>query len=188
MARRAENHIHKALTSLLPQRRIRALASELGVVRRRRKLDIVTFVASLVLGFSAGERRSLTGLRRVYGSAIGVRLAPSSFYARFTAPLVELMRTLTFEALEQLGRKRPKMRSVFAPFREVLAVDSALVRLHDALEPHYPSVWTHYMKASAKLTVVMKYAVHEDRASAGPANVTECGGRSVSSRAAGAGS
>jgi putative transposase len=46
---------------------------------------------------------------------------------------------------------RPEDSHIFS----ALTVDSALLRLHDALEPFYPSVWTHYMKASAKLTLVM---------------------------------
>ena len=155
MAHRRSDHIQRALTSVLPRRRIRELARRLGVVQRRRKLDIVALVHSLVLGFSTGERRSLSGLRRAYLRTTGVRLAPSSFHARFSAPLAQLMRTLLLDALERLGRSRPKTRAVFAPFVEVLAVDGALLRLHNALEPHYPSVWTHYMKASAKLGVVI---------------------------------
>jgi hypothetical protein len=140
---------------VLPRRRIRELASRLGVVRRRRKLDIVAFVYSLVLGFSSGDRRTLGGLRRGYLRATGVRLAPSSFYARFSESLTSLFRTLALDALSELSRHQPKLKAAFAPLREVLAVDCALLRLHDALEPFYPSVWTHYMKASAKLCVVM---------------------------------
>lgn len=155
MARHEASHISDALTSLLPRRRIRLLAQRLGVIRRRRKLDIVALVYALVLGFSSGERRTLSALRRVYLRTTGTRLAPSSFYARFTNGLVKLMRALTLEALETMARARPKLRGVFAPFVEVLAVDSALLRLSDALQAFYPSVWSHYMKASAKLTVVM---------------------------------
>jgi putative transposase len=155
MARPTDSHITTALTSLLPRRRIRTLARRLGVVQRRRKLDIVALVYSLVLGFSVGERRTLSGLRRTYLRATGSRMAPSSFHARFTAPMTQLMRALLLEALEQLGRSRPRTRAVFAPFVEVLAVDAALIRLHNALESLYPSVFTHYMKASAKLCIVM---------------------------------
>jgi hypothetical protein len=139
----------------MPRRRVRELAVRLGVVQRVRKVDIVALVYSLVLGFAAGDRRSLTGIRRAYLHATGVRLAPSSFYARFNDALNVLVRTLALESLEQLASGRPKLRAVFAPFREVLAVDSALLRLHNALEPFYPSVWTHYMKASIKLGMVM---------------------------------
>jgi hypothetical protein len=46
-------------------------------------------------------------------------------------------------------------KSVFAPLREVLAVDCMVLRLHNALEPFYPSTFRHYMKASAKVCVVM---------------------------------
>ena len=155
MAPRKDNLIHSTLTSLLPNRRIRELACRLGVVRRRRKLDIVALVYSLVLGFGDGERRTLCGLRRAYLRATGTRLAPSSFHARFTPQLVELMRALTLEALDRSTRSRPKLHGVFAPFREVLAIDSALLRLHSALQPFYPSVFRHYMKASAKLCMVM---------------------------------
>lgn len=155
MAHRQSSHIHRALTRLLPRRRIRELARRLAVVRRRRKVDIVSLVYALVLGFADGDRRTLSGLRRAYVRATGTRLAPSSFHARFCTGMVELMRTVALEALDELARARPRLRGVFTPFREVLAIDSALLRLHDALEPFYPSVFTHYMKASAKLTVVM---------------------------------
>lgn len=155
MAHRRASHIHRALTSVLPRRRIRDLAWRLGVVQRRRKVDIVALVYSLVLGFSAGDRRSLTGLRRAYLRATGVRLAPSSFHARFNEPLVALMQKLTLDALRRAGRLRPKLRGILAPFVEVLAVDAALIRLHNALEASYPSVYTHHMKASAKLGMVM---------------------------------
>lgn len=148
-------HMMAALTSLIPRRRIRQLAVKLRVVRRRRKLDIVAFVYCLTLGFGAGDRRTLAGLRRAYLRATGVRLAPSSFHARFTPELAELLRSLTHEALGRASRHRPKLRAVFAPFREVLAVDCALLRLHNSLEPHYPSVFRHYMKASIKLSMVM---------------------------------
>jgi hypothetical protein len=106
------------------------LASKLGVVRRRRKLDVVAFVYSLVLGFGAGDRRTLGGLRRVYLRATGVRLAPSSFQARFNEALVNLFRTLATDAQSALERRKPKLQSVFAPLREVLAVDCMVLRLH----------------------------------------------------------
>ena len=109
MTHRQPSRIHRALTTALPRRRIRDLARRLGVVRRRRKVDIVALVYTLVLGFSAGNRRSLTDLRRRYLRATGVRLAPSSFHARFNLTLVELMRKLTLEALEQCAPRRPAL-------------------------------------------------------------------------------
>ena len=66
MTRHRAGHIRAALTRALPKRRIRSLARRFGVVRRRRKVDVVALVYSLVLGFDGGERRTLTGLRRAY--------------------------------------------------------------------------------------------------------------------------
>jgi len=123
-------------------------------VRRRRKVDIVALVYSLVLGSDSGERRTLTGLRRAYQRATGVPLAPSSFYARFTGEFVELMARLANDAVAALSRTNQRRAGVFKLFVEVLAIDSTLIRLHDALEESYPSVWRNHTKASAKIGMV----------------------------------
>jgi len=155
VAQRKPTQISRSLTSVLPRQRIRQLSRQLGVVQRRRKLDVVAFVYSLVLGFTSGDRRTLNGLRRAYLRATGVRLAPSSFHARFNGSLVRLLERLTKDALDRAQRSRPRLRGILAPFVEVLAIDTALIRLHNSLEADYPSVWTHYMRASAKLGIVM---------------------------------
>jgi hypothetical protein len=54
MARSTHAWIAQSLTNLLRRRRIVELAAKLGVVRRRRELDIVALVHCLVLGFSQG--------------------------------------------------------------------------------------------------------------------------------------
>ena len=151
MTQRPAGHIAAALTTLLPRKRIRQLAQQSRVVQRRRKLDIVAFVYSLVLGFAAGERRTLSGLRREYLRATGVRLAPSSFYARFTPALTETMRSLMPEALAKARTQTTQARRRVQAFQGgARHRRGACYACHDALEPFYPSVWRHYMKASAK--------------------------------------
>jgi hypothetical protein len=95
-----------------------------------------------LLGFSAGERLTLTGLRRAHARATGIRLAPSSFHARFSEQLTALKRTLSLEALQRQARARPRLKAVFAPFVEVLAVDSSLLRLHHALVRSAPDAFS----------------------------------------------
>jgi IS4 transposase len=155
MPRRRESHIRRAMASVLAPRRIRTLARELGVVRRRRKVDIVALVSALVLGFSAGNRRTLAGLRRAYERATRTTLVPSAFYDRFTAPLVRLLKRLVEQALKEAETRRPRLLLAFDSFRQVLAADGSVVRLHEALAGSYPSIWTNHMPASAKLHVVM---------------------------------
>ena len=154
MARRQASHIRAALSRALPKKRIRALARELGVVKRRRRVDIVALVYSLVLGFESGERRTLSGLRRAYARVTGVRLAPSSFHARFTESFAKLMATLAQHSVSALARGATRRRKLFAPFVDVLSIDSTLIRLHDALEERYPSVWRNHTRAAAKLGMI----------------------------------
>ncbi len=79
---------------ILPRDKILVWARELGVVRRQRKLDVVTFIYSLVLGFGVARRRSLSEFRRLYMRTSGVVLARSSFHGRFSDALVLLLKRL----------------------------------------------------------------------------------------------
>src|SRR5450432_3979763 len=96
MARHRDSQIRRELTSLISPRRIRAVARELGAVRRRRKVDVVALVYSLVLGFATGDRRTLAGLRRAYERVTGTCLAPSAFYDRFTPELASVMKLVSY--------------------------------------------------------------------------------------------
>ena len=155
MARREGSQIRRALTSLLSRRWIHRQARELGVVKRRRKVDVVALVAALVLGFDGVQRRTIAGFRRAYELVTGTTLAPSAFYHRLTPELCQLLRQLTFRALAELGGQTARMQRAWSAFVEVFVADGSLVRLRDALEPWYPSVWTNHTKASAKMHVVM---------------------------------
>ena len=87
MAQRGSDHIQRTLTSVLPRRRIGAMARRLGVVQRRRKLDVVALVYTLVLGFSTGNRRTLSGLRRGYFRATGYSFTTGSLKGKRLAAL-----------------------------------------------------------------------------------------------------
>lgn len=158
MAHQKNSPIRDALTSLISPHLIRRRASALGAVKRRRKVDIVSLVYTLVLGFDRGVDRTLASLRRAYASTAGVTLAPSAFYDRFTPELAELMRQLTAHALQQLSRGTSKLELALSAFTKVFIADGSLIRLSDALEGDYPSVWTNHTKASIKLHVVMNGA------------------------------
>jgi putative transposase len=144
----------RALTSLISPQRIRQLAQEVGAVKRRRKIDVVALVFSLALGFSGGNRRNLAGLRRAYERATRVMLVPSSFYKRLTEALARLMACLVKEVLDRVA-KRFRRLARFHRLRHVLVADGMLIRLHEGLAQHFRPVWTNYMKAAAKLHMVM---------------------------------
>lgn len=155
MARTRDSQIRGSLTTLISPRRVRALARELGVVRRRRKVDVVALVYSLVLGFASGNRRTLAGLRRAYERVTGTSLVASAFYDRFNVALARLMKRLVLDAFESAAAHRPRLHRAFRTFQQVLIADGTVIRLHEALSASFPSVWPNHMPASAKLHMVI---------------------------------
>lgn len=155
MPRRKVSLLRGEIARIIDPRRIVQLAGELQVVKRQRKVDVVSLVAALTLGLSAGGRRTIALLRRAYERSTGQTLAPSAFYARLTAPLALLLKVLVEEAMARVEACSPALKHSLGRFKQVLVADGALLRLHDGLARQFPSVWTHYMKASAKLHVVI---------------------------------
>jgi IS4 transposase len=143
------------LASLISTREINQYARWSGVVRRRRKVEPAALFWAVVLGFAAGGKRSLAGMRRAYEKTTGTRLVPSVFYDRFTKPLAELFRTVVGVLLEKVEETTPSLTGILKGFRDVLATDSTLVRLHELLERSFPASRTNHTKAAAKLHVVM---------------------------------
>ncbi|MDA8192638.1 MAG: hypothetical protein M0Z53_01380 [Thermaerobacter sp.] len=64
MPGRVDAERDRLLTGLLPSPWLRETAATVGLVRRQRQIDPVTFLGVLVLGFGTGVQRSLASLRR----------------------------------------------------------------------------------------------------------------------------
>jgi putative transposase len=154
MAHRKSSAIRDALHALLPQKVVCKAAREAGALQRRRKIDIVAFVWTLVLGFGAGAQRTIVGLRRAFEKATGVCVVPSAFYDRFNAALVRLLKHLVAEVMESLVPAAYAFGGTLAAFREVLVADSTVIRLHDLLQRAFPACRTNHTLAAAKLHVV----------------------------------
>lgn len=155
MARRKSIGIRRQLTSLISTRELNDFARWTGVVKRRRKVQPMELFWTVVLGFGAGQERSLTALRRAYERSTGTTLVPSAFYDRFNKSMAEFFRTVAGVLMERLGAPDSKLGGVLAGFRDVLLTDSTLVRLHELLEKSFPASRTNHTKAAAKLHVVM---------------------------------
>jgi IS4 transposase len=143
------------LTSLISTRRLNFLARLSGLVRRRRKVEPMALFWTIVLGFGAGREKTLAGLRRAYERSTGATLVPSAFYDRFTQSLAVFFRFVVEELLEQMQETEASFQGVLQSFRDVVATDSTLVKVHDLLERRYPACRTNHTRAAAKLHVVM---------------------------------
>jgi hypothetical protein len=155
MARQQNTALVEALASTFSRTQVESEAKRLGVVKRQRKVDIFALVATLTFGFYAGTERTLSALRQAFEKATGVSLVPSAFYDRLTQALAQLLRTLALAAMETMAVGAGIPAGTLAGFKDVLAIDSSVLRLHDLLEKRFPASRTNHTKAAAKLHTVM---------------------------------
>ncbi|QDG49784.1 IS4 family transposase [Persicimonas caeni] len=154
MAHGQGTQLRDLLATLIHETLDESLAKALGVVERERKVDIVIFVWSLILGFPTGAKRTLSALRRSFEQASGQRMASSSFYNRFTPQMTKLLEKLVEHVLAvRSGPANSYQGRMIQGFEKLLALDSTVVRLHDMLQTVYPACPDG--QSALKLHVVM---------------------------------
>lgn len=155
MARPRSIQLRDRLTSLLPQRTLWDLARQSGFIERTRKVQPPAFIWALVFGFAFGTERTIAALRRAYETAAKAKIVPSAFYDRFDASLVLFLQAVVGFLLDRLAQPARALAGELAAFKEVLATDSTVIRLHDFLAKVFPGCRTNHTKAAVKLHVVM---------------------------------
>jgi len=143
------------LSTLIDHDNVSEAARALGVVLRDRKVDVFILVWTLVLGFAEAKKRTLDGLRVVYKRLAKHDLARSAFHDRLTPALASLLRTLAMDGVALLGSVTQTMPARLSGFRDLLAIDATVLRLHDWLSKNYAACRTNHTKAAAKLHMVM---------------------------------
>jgi IS4 transposase len=146
------------MTSFLPPREIERAAREALVFRRQRKVRLIPFFWSLVLGFGAGRDRTLAGLRRSYEQSARHTLVPSAFYDRFTPAVVRWLKTLVAHVIAKTCEPVAGMRGPLSSFRDLVLTDSTVVRLHDLLAKAFPACRTNHTQAALKMHTVFSVA------------------------------
>jgi IS4 transposase len=154
MARRKSTPLRTALSRLFPAALLRRLAQETGTVQRRRRVDPVKLFWVVVLGVGGGKR-SFAELRRSYEKVTGKKISASSFYNRFNPAFTRFLRELLSVGLEKLNRCTETTSTLLGEIREILCVDSTIVRLHNALAAHWPACRTNHTLAALKLHTVL---------------------------------
>lgn len=155
MARRKTIDFRAHLTRILPDSLLELLARETGAFRRERKIGIVAFFWTLVLGFGSGETRTLSGLRRSFAQATGTHVVASAFYDRFTPQLSRFLRRVVEHAIVEVAEPTRALRGVLAGFRDLVVADATVIRLHDLLKGAFPACRTNHTLAAMKLHAVM---------------------------------
>lgn len=155
MAQRESIAPASALARFITRERVEAAARKGGVLRRSRKVDVYALVWALVLGFQIGAERTLESLRHAYQRAAGHSLARSAFYTRLSAPLAAMLRQMALELMEDLRSGAAAPGGYLKGFRELLAVDSTVLRLREWLAEIYGACRTNHTKSAAKLHAVV---------------------------------
>ena len=156
MAKLDEKRLSELLEKFLPRDEVEAAAKQTRAVVRRRKLDITTFVWTLVLGFAASaEHRTLASLRRAYEGATGDLIEESSFYDRFNDGLVALVKWCAQRAIERAQDSERRLTGVLERFKDLVITDSTVIRLHSMLRNLYPGARTNHSPAALKIHAVL---------------------------------
>jgi len=155
MARRKTIGIKKVLTRILPRRTLEKAAEAVGLTQRKRKVQVHALFWALVLGFGAGGKRTIAGLRRAFQRATDLDLAPSAFYDRFTVALVRFLKHLVGYVLVQVSEPQRQLRGLLKDFHDLVMTDSTVIRLHDLLERAFAACRTNHTLAALKLHTVL---------------------------------
>jgi IS4 transposase len=150
--------VEEVLTELFSTEWIEQHARALGVMQRMRKIHPAALFWTLVLGFGTGVHRSIGSLRRAFCQAVGMHVARSSFYERFTPQLVGLLQAAVVVASEALVGAHLPQGDLLAVFRDVVIADGTVLTLWDLLKDTFPACAQG--KAAAKLHIVLSVYGH----------------------------
>lgn len=151
MAHPTTTRLTKLLTSAAPPERVREAAREVGALVRQRKVDVYALLMVVVLGVSMRGPTAVAQLGHILAEATGTRLARSSFWSRLSPSFARLV----FWLLDELvgAAREPKCRPPgrLRGFRDVVAVDATVVKVHDALSTVWRGTRTNSAAAALKV-------------------------------------
>jgi putative transposase len=151
MTRRHRTSPEQFLQQLISADDLRQAARQTGFVRRRRKIEPVAFLMATVLGICGRAGQSLAEMRRLFAAQTGMRVARSAFWKRFTPQFEALVTWLLCQLQRRAEQRRPKYVGVLAGFRDVVAVDATVIKVHDSLRWLWKGARTNSAGAAVKV-------------------------------------
>lgn len=120
---------------------VRHRARLLGAVLRQSKVDIYALLMVVVLGFVMRGPVAIAQLGHVFAETTGVRLARSAFWDRFTPAFADLVEWVLNRQVDAARASEPVVPKTLKGFRDVIAADATVVRLHDSLAGRWKGTW-----------------------------------------------
>jgi putative transposase len=136
----------RMLTRLFPEETVRKKPRDLGVVRRQGKVDAYAFLMVVTLGLVVRGPTSIAQLGHLFTRVTGVNLARSTFWARLSPEFARQMAWLLDTIMRDSRQVTEPPPGPLACFKDVLAADATVVKVHDDLQ----HVWKGTRRTSSK--------------------------------------
>ena len=131
--------LRETLHEVLPAEVIEEFAEAAGLVQRRRKLDPVTLVRSLVMAAGSDDSGRLADAYETYLQEAEHEVVRGAFYLWLSDRLVQVMKALAEHALGVARAQEPLLNGLLARREDWLFVDSETVTLRDSLAAEFPA-------------------------------------------------
>ncbi len=156
MARRKLTCTEELVHAEFDAREINEIASELGAIRRLRKVNAYTLVLTVVLTVATRGKVSIAGLRRSLHLRAGILMARSAFFDRLTAEFEFLMKWVLDSVVNRARQRRVELPERLAGFRDILALDATVVKVDDRLRGLWRGCRGNSSKAALKVHTVVR--------------------------------
>ena len=151
----------RLMTTLVKPEVVRQEASRLGVVDRQGKVDSFSLAMVVAFGIFAKQDASIAQLGRLYGESTGDRVARSSFWDRLTPAFADLMNGVLRRLLAHAESKPRQPKGSLRAFRDVLAADATVLKVHDDLAQEFKGTRKNSAKAAIKVHAISRVATGE---------------------------
>jgi len=133
---------------------IRALAKQVEFTQRKRKVDPVCFLLSVVFTVGEASGACLAAIRRHFSLSGLIQLARSSLWKRFSRAFYRVMHGVIRQVEQHAQSHPPASRGLLGPFADVVAFDCTVLALPKALCTLWPATRQHMEAACKVLTAV----------------------------------
>jgi hypothetical protein len=129
---------------------------ECQVVQRERKFTPTSLARALVFGFLADPNPSDKQLAEM-AALCGVEVTPQAIEQRFTPRLAQFTEALFRRAIQSAVAGEGIVAPLLARFKQVLILDSTIIRLPDALRDRFPGCGGSYGSGQAALKIQVQW-------------------------------
>ncbi len=135
---------------------INRMASELGAIKRLRKVNAYTLVLTVVLTVATRGRVSIAGLRRSLHLRAGIRMARSAFFDRLTTEFELLMKWVLDSTVERARQRPVQLPKRLDRFRDILVLDATVMKVDDRLRGLWKGCRSNSASAAIKVHTVVR--------------------------------